>query len=185
VVESPDSHRSNGQTYIVVRPPPTSSKNPMNLQIQLVVKETRLRDRSVSGVSLRAASISTDATSSASAPATPTRPTIDLPPPDSISQVVDLSSSVEPKSPRCDSPTRLSSDDNDVEPEATTGSALRRSSSLKSSLSSATSGTSSTSGGSRKRVEPMFNLAVHNVMQPTVVTDAATDAKVAKVSSSV
>jgi len=29
----------------------------------------------------------------------------------------------------------------------------------------------------------MFNLAVHNVMQPTVVTDAATDTKVAKVSS--
>jgi hypothetical protein len=28
----------------------------------------------------------------------------------------------------------------------------------------------------------MFNLAVHNVMQPTVVTDAATDTKVAKVS---
>jgi len=34
-----------------------------------------------------------------------------------------------------------------------------------------------------KRIEPMFNLAVHNVMQPTVVTDAATDTKVAKVSS--
>ena len=44
----------------------------------------------------------------------------------------------------------------------------------------ARSGTSATGGG--KRIEPMFNLAVHNVMQPTVVTDAATDTKVAKVS---
>lgn len=35
---------------------------------------------------------------------------------------------------------------------------------------------------SGKRIEPMFNLAVHNVVHPTVVTDAATDVKVAKVS---
>lgn len=44
------------------------------------------------------------------------------------------------------------------------------------------SATSSTTGGmSGKRIEPMFNLAVHNVVHPTIVTDAATDVKVAKV----
>jgi hypothetical protein len=35
--------------------------------------------------------------------------------------------------------------------------------------------------GNAKRIQPMFNLSVHNVMTPTVVTDAGTDAKVAKV----
>lgn len=43
--------------------------------------------------------------------------------------------------------------------------------------------TSSTASGmSGKRIEPMFNLTVHNVVHSTVVTDAATDVKVAKVS---
>jgi hypothetical protein len=61
------------------------------------------------------------------------------------------------------------------------GAPLKRSSSRKSSLSTRSSATGSSYAGS-KRIEPMFNLQVHNVMQPTVVTDAATDVKVAKVS---
>jgi hypothetical protein len=73
---------------------------------------------------------------------------------------------------------------------ATLGADLTRSTSLKSSVSGV-SGVSGKSIGtasvmsSGKRIEPMFNLAVHNVMQPTVVTDAATDTKVAKVSPTV
>jgi len=71
---------------------------------------------------------------------------------------------------------------------ATLGADLTRSTSLKSSVSGV-SGVSGKSAGSvmstGKRIEPMFNLAVHNVMQPTVVTDAATDTKVAKVSPTV
>lgn len=166
------------QTYIIVRPPPTSSKNPLNLQIQLVVKETRPRERSVSGVSLRSASYSTDMTGSG--PTTPTSADIDLPSVDTTS----LSSQSSPTpglktSQSIDSPTRLSADERDVTIGKSNGAGSRRSSSLKSSLSS---NTTSTSGAAKKRVEPMFNLAVHNVMQPTVVTDAATDAKVAKVS---
>lgn len=57
---------------------------------------------------------------------------------------------------------------------------VKRSSSIRSGMSNATSSTGS--GMSGKRIEPMFNLAVHNVVHPTVVTDAATDVKVAKVS---
>jgi hypothetical protein len=83
--------------------------------------------------------------------------------------------------------------DTPLEEKVTAGTRLKRSGSLKSEASSigtaATGATGSTfsvgagaSGSSaRKRVEPMFNLAVHNMM-PTVVTDAATDVKVAKVS---
>lgn len=56
---------------------------------------------------------------------------------------------------------------------------VNRSNSLKSTNSSAVSA-ATTSSGMRKRVEPMFNLNVHNVMHPTTVSDAATDARVAK-----
>jgi hypothetical protein len=82
---------------------------------------------------------------------------------------------------RSDSPAHMS----DEPSSATLGADLTRSTSLKSSVSGV-SGVSGKSAGSvmssGKRIEPMFNLAVHNVMQPTVVTDAATDTKVAKVS---
>ncbi len=56
---------------------------------------------------------------------------------------------------------------------------MKSSGSLDSSSASTASGFG---GGQKRRVEPMFNLAVHSVMQSTIVTDAATDAKVAKVS---
>jgi hypothetical protein len=87
--------------------------------------------------------------------------------------------------PQSDSPTRMTAD----EQAQGLGADLTRSTSLKSSVS-ALSGVSNKSTGTNvststmagKRIEPMFNLAVHNVMQPTVVTDAATDTKVAKVS---
>lgn len=43
---------------------------------------------------------------------------------------------------------------------------------------SATSSSSSATG--KQRIIPLYNLAVHNVVQPTTVTDAGTDSKVAK-----
>lgn len=60
---------------------------------------------------------------------------------------------------------------------------LKRSNSVSSTRSSAS--TSASTGSSQnpgKRIVPLYNLAVHNVVQPTVVTDAGTDSKVAKVS---
>jgi hypothetical protein len=66
---------------------------------------------------------------------------------------------------------------------------MKRSPSLKSEVSTLSVGTNITGvssastmgGGQRKRVEPMFNLAAHNMLH-TIVTDASTDTKVAKVS---
>ncbi|KAK4689788.1 hypothetical protein P7C73_g308, partial [Tremellales sp. Uapishka_1] len=144
------------ETFIIVRPPPTASKNPMNLQIQLVMKSNR-RERSESGfVSLRSPSVSTTADD---IPATP---------------II-----VQPANEIADSPT-------DLDQPLTAGVvSLNRSASLKSTESAGsvnsigTGSTSSLGGGSGKRIVPLYNLAVHNMM-PTVVSDAGTDSKVAK-----
>ncbi|ORY25330.1 hypothetical protein BCR39DRAFT_289452 [Naematelia encephala] len=164
-------------TYIIVKPPPTSSKHPLNLQIQLVVKSGGTnRERSHSAMSFRSSTTSTPS-------ASPTHSPVDLPnpAPGGGGAVVDLSSNSDDT--RSDSPNE---DDGG-------GSGLQRAVSLKSSVSQRSASVStlasndtagSFGGGTRKRVEPMFNLAVHNVMHPTTVTDAATDFKVAKVSLS-
>ncbi|KAK8846708.1 hypothetical protein IAR55_005795 [Kwoniella newhampshirensis] len=161
-------------TYIIVRPPPTSAKNPLNLQIQLVVKPNRRgRDRSASAFSLRSDSTALDNVSvSNSTPVSPSEPTIDIP--------VDSSSADEAQpvtAPPAINTVPQSPQSSSAESEIDAG--LRRSTSLRSSISTSTNATGS-STASGKRIEPMFNLAVHNVMHPTVVTDAATDAKVAK-----
>ncbi|WVQ82829.1 hypothetical protein IAT38_004961 [Cryptococcus sp. DSM 104549] len=112
-------------TYIIVKPPASSSKSIPNLQIQLVVKPPRR----------------TSATPSSAA---------------------------------------SSSSHADAEVSSDAGASIerRRSGSASSTWSFAT--TASGAGGAEKRIEPMFNLSVHNVVQSTVVTDAVTDAKVAK-----
>jgi hypothetical protein len=60
---------------------------------------------------------------------------------------------------------------------------LKRSNSITSThSSSSTTASASSSTAAGKRIVPLYNLAVHNVVQPSVVTDAGTDSKVAKVS---
>lgn len=169
--------RLTSQTYVIVKPPPTSNKNPLNLQVQLVVQTRRGRDRAASSTafSARSASMGSVIPSTQSSPAKPDS-TLPLDPDTSPTSGGELAPT------RSDSPTQLSGDEN-----AASGLDLKRTSSLKSSVSgiSSRSGGASSTGstmGGGKRIEPMFNLAVHNVMQPTVVTDAATDTKVAKVS---
>lgn len=117
-----------------------------------------------------------------SANSSPRKPTINLP---VRSDDSSSTSGTELAPVRSDSPAQLSGDE---QARSTTplGLDLKRSTSLKSSVSglSSRSGMASSAGstmGGGKRIEPMFNLAVHSVMQPTVVTDAATDTKVAKV----
>lgn len=167
---------ANIQTYIIVKPPPTTSKNHLNLQVQLVVQtKARGRDRATSASVFpgRSASMGSVIPSTQSSPA---KASIALPESDNGS-----SSGTEITTTRSESPTHMS----DEPSSATLGADLTRSTSLKSSVSavSGVSGKSASSAmSSGKRIEPMFNLAVHNVMQPTVVTDAATDTKVAKVS---
>ena len=91
---------------------------------------------------------------------------------------------------RSDSPQPLSQGEDGDDISVLSGSAqpssaaVRRRGSRKSSTSTvATTATAATGStmASAKRIQPMFNLSVHNVMHPTVVTDAGTDVKVAKV----
>jgi hypothetical protein len=75
--------------------------------------------------------------------------------------------------------------DTDEEPDAPDGEGLTRSNSLKSTVSGSSSKSGLSSGssvGGGRRIVPLYNLSVHNVMHATVVTDAGTDARVAKVS---
>lgn len=86
---------------------------------------------------------------------------------------------------RSDSPSQMSSDDQVGTPStiasaSSNGNGLGRITSRKSSTSSIPASATSASG--QKRILPVFNLSVHNVMHSTVVTDAGTDARVAKVS---
>ncbi|WVQ97758.1 hypothetical protein IAU59_004872 [Kwoniella sp. CBS 9459] len=168
-------------TYIIVKPPPTSGKNPLNLQIQLVVKpDRRGRDRSASGMSSRTGSMVGEGII-ASAPPSPSSQMVDLPAEGSdISDSPDSAPlrSATPEALQAGQPSPESPKSVSAESESS-GTGLKRSSSIRSSISTSTAATGSSSA-SGKRIEPMFNLAVHNVMQPTVVTDAATDVKVAK-----
>ncbi|WVO23808.1 uncharacterized protein IAS62_005165 [Cryptococcus decagattii] len=151
-------------TYIIVKPPPASAKNPLNLQIQLIVKRSRRG---------RAISTSSNYSSLGSSPVddrdvklqSPTTPNLPSSAPMSPSTSMTGGSSSLPAS-------TATSDVSDDE------ASIKRSSSIRSGMSSATRSTAS--GMSGKRIEPMFNLAVHNVVHSTVVTDAATDVKVAK-----
>ncbi|ODN96449.1 hypothetical protein L198_04163 [Cryptococcus wingfieldii CBS 7118] len=144
-------------TYIIVKPPPAAAKNPLNLQIQLVVKRNRPRG------------VSTSFDYSSAVPSTPGK-----------ERDGDLSdNSPVPTTPTSSQFGPPSSPASAISPSSEAGGvSLKRSQSVKSSMSTATSST--TSGGSGRRIEPMFNLAVHSVVHPTVVTDAATDVKVAK-----
>ncbi|WWC59149.1 uncharacterized protein I303_101697 [Kwoniella dejecticola CBS 10117] len=171
-------------TYIIVKPPPTSAKNPLNLQIQLVVKPNRpRRDRSASGISSRSGSIAGEGLI-ASPSSSPAAQTVELPTEESddtsaTEVVVSPEAATTIPSPGNDKALPGSPKSSSTESEGANGASLRRSSSIRSSISTSTAATGS-SAASGKRIEPMFNLAVHNVMQPTVVTDAATDVKVAK-----
>ncbi|RXK42125.1 hypothetical protein M231_00482 [Tremella mesenterica] len=160
--------RTPEDNYVIVRPAPSNSnKNAANLQVQLLVGPSRGRERSTSG---RSASMTSD---QLSPPPSPSKQPLDLPPDQSSSEGETI-----PATPASETPSIISTATSD-DALATTSATLKRSSSLKSSLSGKSSAGSTLSGVSVKRVEPLFNLTVH-VMQPTVVTDGATEAKVAK-----
>lgn len=175
---------TSAQTYIIVKPPPTASKNPLNLQVQLVVQTRRGRDRAASSTAFSARSASMGSfAASASAQSSPAKPLLGLPDSPPTSAIAATGPELAPV--RSESPTQISTSGSgdEQQQQQQLGAELARTMSLKSSVSaiSSRSGTGSAMGVG-KRIEPMFNLAVHNVMQPTVVTDAATDTKVAKVS---
>ncbi|KAG8900767.1 hypothetical protein FRC01_010029, partial [Tulasnella sp. 417] len=120
------------ETFIVVRPPPSMSNHPLNLQLQLVPPSARDTQR--------VASASRSGTMD--------------------SQMTD--------STRQRSPSVRSN-----------RSATSLYSSASFSTASIASSTASTSTASARRIIPLYNLSAHNVMTNTV-TDAGTDAKIAK-----
>ncbi|WOO77813.1 uncharacterized protein LOC62_01G001374 [Vanrija pseudolonga] len=156
--------RRKFETFVLVKPPPTSAKNPLNLQVQLVVPAKPSRPR---GGSEAVRSVTP---APGDLPPSAVRASIDI---DPVGMVPSTSMT---GSDASDSPL----------PTVGESSGLKRSGSIKSNHSTNSSATSQSSaavvlpGSSNKRIIPLYNLAVHNVMQPTTVTDAGTDSKVAK-----
>lgn len=151
---------------MLVKPPPTAAKNPLNLQVQLVINEKKTRPRRASDAVTRAAQSSGELSS---APSTPQRQSYEK-----------LDDGADPEK----TPVAETSTVGALASGATpSGGKVKRSDSVSSTRSSsAASAVSATSTQSGKRIIPLYNLAVHNVVQPTIVTDAGTDSRVAKVS---
>ncbi|PVF92413.1 hypothetical protein CPB86DRAFT_791194 [Serendipita vermifera] len=136
------------ETFMIVRPPPSKTNHPLNLQVQLVASSNRDRLQRRSGSSTEGGAKSANAS----------RETLNDP--------ADTTLTTTP---------------------TTNINGLQRTPSIKSMRSeaestySASSTLSSTSTTSGRKMIPLYNLHAHNVMT-NVITDAGTDAKIAKFS---
>lgn len=169
-VSGADRRRRRVETFVLVKPPPTSGKNPLNLQVQLVVPARNPPGRPRKGSnadSIRipsGSSTATNATAATTATAGETSSAASTPARGSLEE------SSPSASPESDTETPINQK----------SGGLKRSGSLSSTKSSLSGTSSAGSAVSGKRIIPLYNLAVHSVMQPTLVTDAGTDSKVAK-----
>lgn len=137
-----------------MRPPPSVSNHPLNLQLQLVPPQAK--ERAVSGSS----TVSGVSTSS-------NRRSVD------ISSIAPEGGSEEGKVSIDRSPSlRSNRSDPSLFYAAPTSSST-------ASMSSISSISTTSSVGGRRMIVPLYNLSAHNVMTNTVL-DAGTDAKVAK-----
>ncbi|KAF4588774.1 hypothetical protein EYR40_010329 [Pleurotus pulmonarius] len=140
------------ETFIFVRPPPSKTNHPLNLQVQLVPPNSR----GPSGLT-PTGTVNTPVT------ATPARQSFDANQPrrqgtdDSANEL-----------------TRTSTNRSDVSTSIYSGY-----SSVSSFSSVASTSTSASSQPGRRTIIPLYNLQAHNVMTNTIV-DAGTDAKIAK-----
>ncbi|KAF8286459.1 hypothetical protein DL93DRAFT_1237077, partial [Clavulina sp. PMI_390] len=157
----PRQEKPLNETYIIVRPPPAKNNHPLNLQIQLVPQRPP-REASVAGGRPRSGDysgvdISTPhATPNVASPA----------PPSASGQPLQRVASV-------------ASNYSDRSTSGFYGGAPGGASASVTSFASAASGASTASSSVARRIVPLYNLSAHNVMTNTV-TDAGTDAKVAK-----
>ncbi|KAL5479000.1 hypothetical protein ACEPAI_2288 [Sanghuangporus weigelae] len=143
--------RNPNETFIFVRPPPSVSNHPLNLQLQLVPPQGK--ERSASGAS------------SASGVSSYSRPSGDY----------NVQTSEEGGSGGAgDSLSRAQS----LHSNRSDPTSFYASSSASMSSIASTASTASTASG-RRMIVPLYNLSAHNVMTNTVL-DAGTDAKVAK-----
>lgn len=174
-VSGMDRRRRRVETFVLVKPPPTSGKNPLNLQVQLVVPTRNPTGRPRKGSNPDSMRIPSGSSTGTSATAAETANA--LAGGDSSAASTPARCSLEDTCP----PAMNPESDNDTPlAQPSTGGKLKRSGSLNSTKSSTSGASLPGSGASGKRIIPLYNLAVHNVMQPTLVTDAGTDSKVAK-----
>ncbi|THH04417.1 hypothetical protein EW145_g5536 [Phellinidium pouzarii] len=146
--------RNPNETFIVVRPPPSVSNHPLNLQLQLVPPQ--VKERAVSGSSSASGVSHLSSRRSVDFSVEPSYGVAD-------EVGVPLTRSPSARSNRSDPSSFYASPSS-----ASTGS-----------VSSVASSASTTSLGGRRMIVPLYNLSAHNVMTNTVL-DAGTDAKVAK-----
>ncbi|KAI5119703.1 hypothetical protein M0805_003587 [Coniferiporia weirii] len=149
--------RNPNETFIVVRPPPSVSNHPLNLQLQLVPPHGK--ERAVSGSS------SVSGVSNLSIGSNRRSVDYSIRPPEASTEDEEI--------PLARSPSTRS---NRSDPSSFYASPSTISS---ASMSSVVSSASTSSSGGRRMIVPLYNLSAHNVMTNTVL-DAGTDAKVAK-----
>ncbi|GAA5962941.1 hypothetical protein JCM21900_005351 [Sporobolomyces salmonicolor] len=159
--------------FILVRPPPSVSTHPLNLQIQLLVpsisrEPPQRRSGEYSRSSSQAGSIADDRQSTTAASAT----SLDAVAGASVSRSGSRGSGT-------DDSLGSGARAEDLKRTNSVGSTRSGRSTASGSVGSEYSGPSSTGTGGRRRVTPLLNLNFHSVL-PTVVTDAGTDQRVAK-----
>ncbi|KAF8660705.1 hypothetical protein AX16_001572, partial [Volvariella volvacea WC 439] len=152
-----EPRRNPIETFIFVRPPPSKTNHPLNLQVQLIPPNSR------APTGLAPASRHSIDSSYTVTGATPTP---NNPFPDNGTTINNLTSSPTSQSIALERTPSITS----------TTSGYGSTSSF-SSVASTASSTSTSSG--RRAIIPLYNLQAHNVMT-NVIVDAGTDAKVAK-----
>ncbi|QRV85520.1 hypothetical protein RhiJN_13538 [Ceratobasidium sp. AG-Ba] len=157
------------ETFVVVRPPPSVSNHPLNLQLQLIPPKIEPQHQA------RSASTSTTGSSSSAGGGYGGVGGVPNVPPVSAG----LQSRKEAAAAKADSPT----DENELTRVRTNRSDLSQfyssigsSASVQSFSTMASTGTTT---GSSRRIIPLYNLSAHNVLQNTV-QDAGTDATVSR-----
>ncbi|KAG8709228.1 hypothetical protein FRC08_018474, partial [Ceratobasidium sp. 394] len=160
------------ETFVVVRPPPSVSNHPLNLQLQLIPPKPEPHHQARS-----ASTSTTGSTSSAGGGYAAAGGVPNVPP---------VSAGLQSRKEAMRQPGGVSespADDNDLTRVRTNRSDLSQFySSIGSSASVqsfSTMASTSTTTGSSRRIIPLYNLSAHNVLQNTV-QDAGTDATVSR-----
>ncbi|KAG8721272.1 hypothetical protein FRC09_008150 [Ceratobasidium sp. 395] len=161
------------ETFVVVRPPPSVSNHPLNLQLQLIPPKAEPQHQPRS-----ASTSTTGSTSSAGGGYSGAGGVPNVPPVSaglqSRKETARQAGGV-PESPAEDNElTRVRTNRSDL---SQFYSSIGSSASVQSF--STVASTSTSAGGSSRRIIPLYNLSAHNVLQNTV-QDAGTDATVSR-----
>ncbi|KAF8704613.1 hypothetical protein RHS03_05814, partial [Rhizoctonia solani] len=160
------------ETFVVVRPPPSVSNHPLNLQLQLIpptIQQTNYQPRSASTSTTASTSSAGGERGYAAAGGVPNVPPI--------------SAGIQGKKEAQRQQTSDTQPDDDLLNRRANRSDLSLFYSSMGSSASVTSfstvASTNTSSGGTRRIIPLYNLSAHNVLQNTV-QDAGTDATVSR-----